>query len=404
MAPAISNLSYSPTAVYVGADNGTTTVSGRFSFFTTNGGLATLSVSVADTSGATLNRLTTPVPAGTGAAGTMEARLTIGTAVAGDYTFRVMVTDLAGLASNELVGTFRIAADFPWIAKANMPYAPGLGFAAGGGGGRIYVVGEHPAVQIYDIAADTWSSSAPIPNVHGRGAVVAELGGIVYVIGGYDGVTRSLSLKVDALDVATGKWSARAPLPTPREGAAGAVIGRRICVAGGQISPPLVLYVLVMESMDCYDPVTDTWSPAPPMPRGRSYFSLVVIGDFAYAVGGLRTWATPSIPTGWNGSTDRFDIPNDVWSTGPTMLTTRGGPGAAGTGGLLYVIGGYGTDVSLKYLTTVEAYNPAVGTWFAKTPMPTALEAPVAVQAGDDIYVFDTLGRSLRYTPSKDIL
>ncbi|MGE5665924.1 MAG: hypothetical protein ACM3ZD_04780, partial [Betaproteobacteria bacterium] len=202
VAPTISNLTYFPTTIYVNSGGGTGTVTGSFSYTDTNGGLASVTLAVSDSSGATVSTTTTQVPpSAPPSAGTLQGTVTISTAVVGDYTIRVSVVDVAGLVSNELTGSFRIAPAV-WVSKASVPVPQSTGFISAASGTRVYVIGgvmgPPELVQIYDTATDTWTAGPAVPQAHGSSAVAAALNGVVYVIGGFDVSTQAAISTVHA--------------------------------------------------------------------------------------------------------------------------------------------------------------------------------------------------------------
>lgn len=406
--PSISNLTYSPTAVYANSGGGTGTVVGNFSYTDTNGGLASVTLAVTDTSGATVTKTTTAVPPGAPpASGALQGSVTFSTALAGNYTIRVSVTDVAGLVSNELTGGFRIAPP-AWVSKAPMPTVPNsgfTGFVAAASGGGVYVIsgvtGSPEIVQIYDAATDTWTIGPTMPNAHGAGPVAAAVNGVVYVIGGSDFATKWTLSTVDAFDTATGTWSTKRPMPTDRNSAAAAVVNNRICVVGGSNSGmSSVRWRPTLSSMECYDPVTDSWSSGPAMPTERQGLGFDTLGSFAYAVGGVCCAIVSSQPL---ATAERYDAVANSWSMIAALPTARSYLAVVGADDLLFAIGGYGGGTS-GGVPTVEAYDPSLAAWKAKTPMPSAPYGPRAVQVGGLIYVFDQQGRTWQYTPANDIL
>jgi hypothetical protein len=402
VAPAISNLTYSPTAVYVNSGGGTGTVVGTFSYTDTNGGLASVTLAVTDTSGATVTKTTTAVPPGAPpASGTLQGSVTFSTTLAGNYTIRVSVTDVAGLVSNELTGGFRIA-PLAWVAKAAVPSPRTTGFVAAASGGRVYVIGgvmgPPEIVQIYDAATDIWTTGPTMPNAHGSWAVAVAVNEIVYVMGGFDAGTQAALATVDALDTATGIWSTKKPMPTPRYGAAAAAGNNRICVVGGY-NGGTIQGAPALSSMDCYDPVADSWSAGPAMPTGRMSLGFDGVGGSAYAVGGVCCFG-PGFPP--LATVERYNATANTWSAVAALPTSRSFPAVVGASGLLFAIGGSGGATS-ALVPTVEAYDPSLAAWRVKTPMPST-GVPRAVQIGGVIYVMDQEGHNWQYTPANDIL
>jgi hypothetical protein len=86
-----------------------------------------------------------------------------------------------------------------------------------------------------------------------------------------------------------------------------------------------------------------------------------------------------------------YDIASDTWSLGPNLPLPNNHGTAAAVDGKVYLIGGQtqaddppGTN---SYVDTVYELDPAVGTWVAKAPMPTARSSGAIVVLDDLIYV-----------------
>ena len=102
----------------------------------------------------------------------------------------------------------------------------------------------------------------------------------------------------------------------------------------------------------------------------------------------------PRPPDSWTAALEIFD-PIAGWKTGPPMKHRRGGAAAAVAGGRLYVIGGYGNvpsgyDPNLTFnerVGYVEAYDPQLGLWKSRAPLPEPAEALAAAAIGTTVYV-----------------
>src|SRR5262249_40031431 len=126
-------------------------------------------------------------------------------------------------------------------------------------GSKVYVAGglrQNVSVadfSAYDTPTDTWEilPSFSEPRDH---LVAGSTGEKFYALGG----RRNSALRgnVDEFDPATGAWIAKAPMLTARAGTAGAVVGNRIIVAGGEGSPKPSG---VFPDNEIYDPSSDTW-------------------------------------------------------------------------------------------------------------------------------------------------
>ena len=74
-------------------------------------------------------------------------------------------------------------------------------------------------------------------------------------------------------------------------------------------------------------------------------------------------------------SVEVYDPATNTWSTAPSMAERRDNPGSAVLGGKLYVFGGRtrnadGTEVN-GTLASVEMFDPATNAWTSRAPMPT---------------------------------
>jgi N-acetylneuraminic acid mutarotase len=201
----------------------------------------------------------------------------------------------------------------------------------------------------------TWQSKALMPTARKGVGLVATADGKVYAIGGDDGNGQT----VEVYDPSTDSWAERAPMPTGR-GGAGTALGPdgKIYIAGGDVFSSGGF----LNQMEAYDPVTDSWSEKQPMPTARTGLGLATAPNGKlYAIGG------------YNGSflstVEVFDPTTDAWSTAQSMPTAREWVGiVTAPNGLIYAVGGG----SGPLLTTVEAYDPATDSWATKSPMPTA--------------------------------
>jgi N-acetylneuraminic acid mutarotase len=182
-----------------------------------------------------------------------------------------------------------------WTAKATLP-TPRAGLVVAAVDGLLYAIGgfkpafsntNYDAVEAYDPKTDTWTAKAPMPTA--RCCMAAGVrDGLVYVAGGtrfigHGGTETPATLEV--YDPKTDTWTTKAPMPTGRGGAAGSVLDGRLFVAGGILAP---LYTdLIKETVEAYDPETNTWSTESSMPTARLSPAGGVVDDTLYVVGGL---------------------------------------------------------------------------------------------------------------------
>lgn len=237
--------------------------------------------------------------------------------------------------------------------------------------GKLYVVGGVPpagysttTVEMYDPVTDTWTAKASALTTRAL-AGGGVINGKLYVVGGCVnsdcriGVTNAL----EVYDPVTNSWTSRAPLPTPRYGAATGVINGRLYVAGGGTACPPCDAQTVVES---YDPLTNEWRTEPSLPAGVANTVGTVINNVLYVVGGYN-WL---VSGGVLNSLYAFDPVANSWTVKATMPTARHLPGVEAVNGILYAFGG-GTSTAVT--AVVEAYDPVANLWTVKASMPAAI-------------------------------
>ena len=92
----------------------------------------------------------------------------------------------------------------------------------------------------------------------------------------------------------------------------------------------------MLDDVDVYSPVTDTWSTAPAdMPTARAaMYGAAARGGTVYVVGG---WAP--VP-GQLTTNEAYKVASDVWSTKAAMSSPRAEMGVVSHGGRIYTLGG----------------------------------------------------------------
>jgi N-acetylneuraminic acid mutarotase len=158
----------------------------------------------------------------------------------------------------------------------------------GNGPARVVTTNE-----MYDPATNTWQSRAPM--ALGRNhAFAGAVNGKVYVIGGRTAhafVTVSANTDiVEEYDPATNTWAGlRAKMPTARSGGGWGTYGGRIYVAGGEVSTADLAGAF--RAVEAYEPATNSWTKMPPMPMPRHGVAGAVLGNRFHLVSGMITTA-----------------------------------------------------------------------------------------------------------------
>jgi len=175
-----------------------------------------------------------------------------------------------------------------WETKTPMPTAR-TDVLANQVNGKIYVMAgknftEHAwpvlcnQTEIYDPLTDSWTTGAAMPDFQGIGPEIASksenvasavLDNKVYVI-----VGKTLHIYDTEADV----WSYGADLPS-------SLTAPAACATTGSFAPKR-LHAVGLGSHYVYDPDTDEWTSATPVPDSRYWVELGVVDDMLYAIGG----------------------------------------------------------------------------------------------------------------------
>ncbi len=264
-----------------------------------------------------------------------------------------------------------------WTRLADLP--TGLAkFGVAALNGRLYAVGGYDTrstVWVYDIASNTWSAGPPLRRGTDNVAAVATVDRI-WAIGGEAGTA------LQSLDLVAGAWSLAPSAPAVRFAAAAAALGGRLHVAGGWNANNAASASLTRH--DVYDPALAAWTSAAPLTTARNAAGGAALDGRFYVVGGR----SPGIR-----NTDQQPLANvevynpgtDRWDAAAPMPTARGSLAVAAFGGRLYALGG--EDSTRAVSNAVERLDPATGTWTTLTPMPYRSHGLGVVAVGDDLYV-----------------
>ncbi len=195
-----------------------------------------------------------------------------------------------------------------WKSLAPLPTKRGAAVAVEVAG-KIYVIGGATTVagskdpyftffgpslvlttnEVFDPATNKWESRKPM-SVARNHAYAAAVNGKIYVIGGRTGHAFILSATntdvVEEYSPVSDVWSApKERMPTPRSGGACDTDGRRIYVAGGEVTTKEL--VGAFRAVEAYEPATNSWISLPPMSMPRHGIAGAVIGNEFHLVSGM---------------------------------------------------------------------------------------------------------------------
>ncbi|WP_437732995.1 Kelch repeat-containing protein [Sorangium sp. So ce1335] len=215
--------------------------------------------------------------------------------------------------------------------------------------GRLLVVSMEAPLETYDPASDTWTQWSDAWVFVSDTAVTQLADGDGFFVGGaMDLDDWDTTLRFDA---ETGALHTLAPLAQARRAPAATLLADgRVLVTGG------VYFIWEDERFkelagaEIYDPVTDTWTGAAPMPEARWRHDAALLPDGRVLVtGGVG-----------RSSTAIYDPATDAWTAGPAMAGARWDHTMTTLpSGRVVVVGGGDAGAS------VELYDPATESFTA---------------------------------------
>ncbi|HYF99966.1 MAG TPA: kelch repeat-containing protein [Candidatus Saccharimonadales bacterium] len=166
-----------------------------------------------------------------------------------------------------------------------------------------------------------------------------------------------LSLPMDVKGIGNSTWELRKEMPTNRTEIVSEKIGDKIYVMGGAD----YLKDGIMNVVEIYNPINDTWSESTPLPISIDHTAMVSYDDKLFLIGGFLEDKNP---------TDRlliYDTENDTWSEGAPLTFPRGALAAEVINSTIYAVGG--VNSTHDPVATNEAYNIVNNTWSVREPM-----------------------------------
>lgn len=322
-----------------------------------------------------------------------------------------------------------LAADETWTRKANMP-TQRSGFATCVVNGKIYAIGGNiqgfgnlsiSTVEMYDPETDTWQRKADIPTPRTNPSA-SVVDGKVYVIGGTDlkqfeihAIVRGEFKKferweakelstVEMYDPATDTWSQKADMPTPRDTDTCVVDGKIYAIGGTSFINITKNKPWRVNTVEVYDPATDTWSKARNMIHERSNPAISVVDGKIYVMGGGGWPPIPNRPGPLLSSIEMFNPRTNQWRERMEMFAPKSGHTASVINGKVYVMGGSlivnETDVGLS---TIEIYHPEIDRWTQEPEMPVAKFGHNAEVIKRKIYIINGSGHDDEPLPTVEV-
>lgn len=271
-----------------------------------------------------------------------------------------------------------------WGAKAPLPLPRTEMAWAAERAGRMHLVGgyaeqrvDKPYHHIYDPTSDAWTQAADLP-IGANHVGVTVLDGRLYALGGFLDQNRRPIADCFAWGAEGERWTRIASMPQAA-GAMGCVaLDGKLHLVGGAYGDTQETRISVNRHL-VYDPKTNRWSYAAPLPTARDHVGIVVFNGLIHVIGGrVDSFYTNShLHHTWDPKEDRWRVRNP-------LPTARSGHGATIYRDQIFCMGGEGSN---RVYAQNEAYDPAKDAWLSYAPMLTPRHGMGAVTIGDAIYV-----------------
>lgn len=194
------------------------------------------------------------------------------------------------------------------------------------------------SVYEFDDQSQTWQKRSPMP-VRLSESISAVINGKVHLAGGRTARGKNYHWQhhLDSdwhgvYDPQTQVWKTAAPLPTPRNSACSVVYNNQWHVLGGR-----TVNKGNSSAHEVFDITTDEWKAEKPMPQPEAGTACALLGDSIFVFGGeyFDEQGGDVYPTVW-----RYELKRKRWSEAAIMPVPRHGLGAVTFDNAIWLIGG----------------------------------------------------------------
>ncbi len=240
---------------------------------------------------------------------------------------------------NPATGTF--------IAAGNLPSKSAGHTATLLNDGRVLAAGGgNSSAELFDPLTRNWQPAGGMSSVRSFHTATLLSNGRVLLAGGTDNAGKTLASAI-IYDPATSNFTSGSSMAAARERHTATLLpDGRVLVTGGRAATGNRFTVL--RSAEFYDPVSNTFSAAPPMVALRHAHTAIVVGGKVLVVGGKDASAETA-------TTEMFDPVIGTWSAAASLNAARSEFTVTGlTSGTVIAIGGLSNATRLA---SAETYN-----------------------------------------------
>ncbi|WP_067497464.1 S8 family serine peptidase [Actinoplanes sp. TFC3] len=224
-------------------------------------------------------------------------------------------------------------------------------------GGKVYSVGggsstgNEKKAFVYDPSAANWTALPDLPTARSKPAAAA-VDGKIYVLGGWSADGTPVP-SVDVFDIAAGTWSALAGASNPKARAAAGVgvADGKVYLIGGCTAGTCT----ASSDTIVFDPATASFTATTAYPHLVSWIGCGAINDKIYCAGGANG-------TTYYKDTQVYDPASATWTAAADLPTDVFAAQATAAGGLLLLAGG-AVDQASELSSQTIGYDPAANAW-----------------------------------------
>ncbi len=324
-----------PTITSATSQAFTVSVAGAFTVTASGFPIPTFLESGALPSGVTFNG-TTGVFSGIPAAGTLG------------NTYPITITAQNGVGAAATQNFTLSVTQWFMTGKLNFDHFGGTGTLLQNG--KVLVVGDSLAADLYDPASGTFSTTANlVVDRYFHGTALLN-NGKVLLAGGFNVAALT---SVELYDPSTGKFTATGSMAAARAYPTATVLNNgKVLIAGGY---DLTNY---LSSAELYDPSTGTFTTTGSMTVARCYHTATLLNNGKVLIAGGSNSANVL------SSAELYDPSTGIFTAVGNMTAAREDYTATLlNSGKVLLAGGFGGSSSLGYLSTAELYDPSAGTF-----------------------------------------